>query len=324
MINEGWSLGTVTGHRVIQAGERSLGFSGANSNHGRVISRGLNGGVTVSTVTVITTGVAGRHHYHNACFPGGFHRLAYRVKRITLKYLASERKIDDPDVVSIFELDGPLNSGNHLAIVASAVRRQHPQIDDVGVGSDTGVLLGIVALRVASVPGDDAGHMRPMPVTIGSAGVAGNKTLAVHDAGTGAAGFLQVIMAGDAAINDRNADPRAIERILLPGDISQHCGGRVVEGGGIRPVGRDISDIVMGFQKGQQLRGNAEGRSLDVRKIELQPAAAIRHHLKMPGLRGPLELDDHVHRAIRIQREISHIGRQLVPVAFSRSGEDRR
>src|SRR5207302_7338020 len=96
-----------------------------------------------------------------------FDGLAERIEGIAFEDAASQRQIDDPDVVLVLKNDCLLNSCNDGAVCGGTILVQRSQIDDVSVRCDAVEgYVAISAARTASVARDDAGNVRPVSIQV--------------------------------------------------------------------------------------------------------------------------------------------------------------
>src|SRR5260221_7034416 len=162
-----------------------------------------------------------------------------------------------------------------------------------------------------AVPGYDSGHMRAVSVSIIRARIAWNEALAIDDARSTSARLLQVVMIKDAAVDHRYADSRAIQSVLLAGNVIHHRCNIGVRCDFVPPVRTHISDVRMVLQPLQHFDWNAIGRAIDVLQRKFQPSTARRHHFKVPRLGCLVELDNHAYGSISVYRKGGEIVRKL-------------
>src|ERR1044071_162240 len=121
------------------------------------------------------------------------------VQQVRFRRPASQRKVNDANVVGLFEIDGTLNSGDYGTVRSGAIGVKHTQVDQIHPGRDA---LHIPVGNIA-VARDNSSNMCTVPVLV--AGVeAGDETLTVDNARVAGVKIHQVRMAGaNAAIDDR-------------------------------------------------------------------------------------------------------------------------
>src|SRR5205085_11709587 len=175
------------------------------------------------------------------------------------------------------------------------------------------VLVGITTGRIFTVAGNDACHVGPMSIEIGSARIARNKAFAIHDARSGAGIFLQVVVVVNAAVNHGNSDAAAIQCEMQLGDVGCYCRrSHRIECRRIGTVRGYISDVRMVFQKLEHYDRNPESTTVNLFQTGCQLAALATHHGQMLCLELLVELDDDIYGAIRIDWEISNIRGNIV------------
>src|SRR5215472_13502278 len=98
MLDQGWSLRTVSGHDVIGASGRILGIQSPYRDDERAVRRRGDGSVALRSGCVQTAVVSRRHHDRNAMNPRVFHRLAKRIQGGNFIDWPAQGKVDDLDV----------------------------------------------------------------------------------------------------------------------------------------------------------------------------------------------------------------------------------
>src|SRR6185369_2271675 len=109
----------------------------SHGNRVRIVTGRGDGSVAEGGLRVIPAGVAGGHDDHDSRIPGGFHGLAQRIGLVASGDRPPEREVHDTNVVLVLDLDGALDGGNDIAVLADAIAVQHAQVDQVGVGRDS-------------------------------------------------------------------------------------------------------------------------------------------------------------------------------------------
>ncbi len=103
---------------------------------------------------------------------------------------------------------------------------EHAQIDEAGAGRHAFQRAGTGgAFGSAPVARDDAGNVLAVAILVRA--VAAHEILDIDDA-AGRSCAAEVFSGGDSAIDQRHAHAGACRAVLLPGDSSVGCGGRVV------------------------------------------------------------------------------------------------
>ena len=139
MIEGGWTLRAVAGHRLRGLQARAVSVGRANGNHVGIVTRRANRGISVCAGTVILAHITSGDDHHDSCSPSGLHGLAERIERVAFINTASQRQIDDADVVSALETEGLLNGRDYRTVRADSVRIECTQIDDRGFWRDTAI-----------------------------------------------------------------------------------------------------------------------------------------------------------------------------------------
>src|SRR5712672_4314058 len=99
MVQHGGALRAIRRNEIIGARRCPHGLHRTYGDHIWVIAVCGDRTVAVVIVGIVSAIVPSGDYYYNAGFPGLFHSLAQRIDRITLENAASQRKVDDPDVV---------------------------------------------------------------------------------------------------------------------------------------------------------------------------------------------------------------------------------
>ena len=126
---------------------------------------------------IVTTRVSRRRDYHQTCLPSGFCCLTERVLGKALVDRPSQRKVQDANVVSIFQSDGALDGCNNVRIRARAVAVENFQVDQVYPRRNSNNR----TCGSGSVAADDASYVRTVAVAIMGIGPR-DKAFAVHHA----------------------------------------------------------------------------------------------------------------------------------------------
>src|SRR6266567_525257 len=163
-----------------------------------------------------------------------------------------------------------------------------------------------------AIAGKNTGHMGTVPVGIICAGLAHHKAFTVDNARPSVVGVLQIVMMVYTAIDHGDANARSVQAVLLQGKVVHHRWNIVIPCSLRAAVRSYIGDIRMCFEPSQQSSRNAIGRSLDVLKRELHPAAARSHHLEVARLERLVELDDYIYGAIWIYWKTGEVWRNFV------------
>ena len=219
-----------------------------------------------------------------------------RIGQVRLGHLRANREVDDADVVRDAVRNRPLEGSNDVADDAAAILIEHLQADDVGRRSDAGA----GAVRVIAVAGDDARHVRAMPVVVVRRRQSVDEVderrrpLAVHHAHLAVGALIRhvVVQGGDAGVDDRDADAGAVVAVLLTdgAGADRHRGtievlaGRpiVVDADDFRALGQGLDDPV------RQLHDHA----VDQLQLAADTAAQLPHFLAGVGVLSRLDLDD--------------------------------
>src|SRR6266851_10122512 len=167
MVQHGGALRAVRRNQIIGARRRPHGLHGADRDHIWVIAGRGDRPVAVVIVGIISAIVTGGDHYDDAGLPGLFRSLAQRIQGRALEDTASQRKVDDPDVILALQRDGLLNGGYNGAVGSRTILVEGPQVDDVGIRRDTPEgCVAISAAGTSSVASDDAGNMRAVAIKV--------------------------------------------------------------------------------------------------------------------------------------------------------------
>jgi len=163
----------------------------------------------------------GQHYY--ACIPSCLNCLAEWIQLIAFVDLAPERKADYTDVVSRFQVDGSLDRRNHTAVGTSTVLVQNAQVDDVCIRGNPFECVSEVGEPVENQPAPAMiPDMCSVAILVGAIRCARNKVLAIDNARAISLirrnPPIEITNGGDAAINDRYSDARAIQTPPLPRD----------------------------------------------------------------------------------------------------------
>ena len=67
------------------------------------------------------------------------HGDAQRIGLVRLEHRPPQRQVQDPDVVAVAVVDGPVNGRHHVAREPDAVLVQRAKVDDVRAGRDAGI-----------------------------------------------------------------------------------------------------------------------------------------------------------------------------------------
>ncbi len=102
-------------------------------------------------------------------------------------------------------------------------------------------------------------------------------------------------MAGDTAVNHRDADSRAVPA-GLPGDVCVYRGCGLVERAAQSAVGRNVGHIGIVRKCVQRFHGHGVMRAFNDVQFGLQNTALVLHLLMVGIGRCLIELDDHVYR----------------------------
>src|SRR6185369_13206356 len=117
---------------------------------------------------IVPAHVARSNHHYDAGIPGLFNSLAEGIQRIALVGRAPDGKVDDLDVVSIFQVDRSLNGVDHRAVAAAAGIVEHAQVHDIYVWRNALKLhRGLCSARTRSASTDDPRHVGAMSESIG-------------------------------------------------------------------------------------------------------------------------------------------------------------
>ena len=253
--------------------------------------------------------VAGGADHHDAGVDDALGREGQRVGPGRFVNRRAHRHVDDADVVGSVVGEDPVQRGDDVADRAVAVAVEHLQRNQVRLGRRAAFL----AVRIVAVARDDAGDVRAVPVVVVRRGVPVDEVDELHHAlvavGIQRAGRTgQVVMpAGDAGVDDRDADARPGEAQRVANDLRAHRQRRAVVELGRRPVVVQAEHRRVHGEFGEEAIRQFDGEPVD--DAELPVALRILHVLRRQrGAR--LQLDDY----LRLVRRISPLGaeRQLV------------
>ncbi len=217
------SFRTVTCNSVVDAGRSVCRLHGAHGDDLRIIPWSGDGAVAFCSRGVVAPLVPSRGQHYYACIPSCLNCLAEWIQLIAFVDLAPERKADYTDVVSRFQVDGSLDRRNHTAVGTSTVLVQNAQVDDVCIrGNPFECVSEVGTGGKPARTGNDPSHMCSVAILVGAIRCARNKVLAIDNARAISLirrnPPIEITNGGDAAINDRYSDARAIQTPPLPRD----------------------------------------------------------------------------------------------------------
>src|SRR5262249_16704432 len=131
VIEQRRSLGAEAGHGVIAGVVRRMGAGGSHGDDVWIVGRSGDRGVAGGGHGVVAAEIARGHHYHDTGLPGLLHGLTDGIERVRFRDPASQREIDDANVVAVLELDGALNRRYYRAVSSGAVGVKNPEVDQV-------------------------------------------------------------------------------------------------------------------------------------------------------------------------------------------------
>ena len=131
MIIRCGALRAVAGQSFSATRGRSVGLGRTHCQHVRIIAWCGDGSETVASIYAQTAVVAGSHDHHDATLPGGFNCLAERILRVADADAASQRQVDDSNVVGILQRNCCLDRRDDRAIRASAVGVEGAEINQI-------------------------------------------------------------------------------------------------------------------------------------------------------------------------------------------------
>src|SRR3954466_2199910 len=165
MIDQAWSLGAIAGEQVIRAVGCSHCFHRPHGNHVGIVPWGVDGSISRSSEGIVAPVISGSRYHDNTGFPCRFNSLAKGVVLIALINQTTERKVYDTDVVRVFQLNGPAQSGDHTAVRTFTIRIEHAKVDQIDSGSNSFEgPYAVGATGSGSACAYDAGHMLPVTV----------------------------------------------------------------------------------------------------------------------------------------------------------------
>ena len=71
--------------------------------------------------------VSAGNHDDDPSFPCGFHCLTERIPSARHRDWPAERKVDHPNVIDIFQSDGPCNGGDNVRITTGPIAIQNAE-----------------------------------------------------------------------------------------------------------------------------------------------------------------------------------------------------
>src|SRR5579863_567832 len=209
---------------------------------------------------IVAAVIPGGHDHNNTGLPSCFYGLAQRIYFIALKNRPSKRQVDYSDVVLRFQSDGALNSRDNETVSAVAIAVDHLEVDQADVRRNSGK----IAERCTAVSADDARDVGSMAIVVVRFATS-HQILSVDNSARTIAWVtrvgVQIRSIGDAAVYDSDANPGAIETILL-GDVGIHRLEFIVRryiGPGCRldrAVRRYISHVRIVGQVGERAAGD--------------------------------------------------------------------
>src|SRR5579883_7302 len=218
VIDQRRALGAVAGDFVVVRRWRAQRVHRAYGNCIRTISGRLNGRITLVSVSVVASLVAGCDDNHDTRIPGLLDGLAERVQFITFIDGPSQRQINNADIVLALQLNRTLDTRNHGAVCRRSIVVQNPKTNDIDVGSNApdGVIVSATG-RIFPVAADQArDHGAVTIVVIGIVHVR-DQALLINDPILSGRTLEVRRVAGNPAVNDGNADTGTVPRQLRRG-----------------------------------------------------------------------------------------------------------
>src|SRR5438105_4169578 len=116
MVDHGGTLGAVGRKHIIRLRSRPQGIHSANCDDVWIHTRSTNQTIPMSSELVATARVSRRRDYHHTCLPSCFGCLTERVLSKAFVNWPSQRKVQDANVVCIFQSDGALDGRNNVGV----------------------------------------------------------------------------------------------------------------------------------------------------------------------------------------------------------------
>src|ERR1019366_3916261 len=145
----------------------SLSIHGSDRDHERVVSGRRDRSIALIVERIIAALVARRHDNRDSLQPRLLHFLAKRVRFVALEDGPAEGEVDDLYVVSVPELDRPIDGLDHLGVCRLAVLVEDFEVDQLRTRADTVNVVEVCRSgRIRAVADDNARNVGAMAIVV--------------------------------------------------------------------------------------------------------------------------------------------------------------
>ena len=262
--------------------------------------------------------VAGRRDDDQPGGHGSLGCLRQRVVDVRLVDCRAERQIQNAYAIEVLVVDRPIDGVDDVADAPRALVVEHPQVDQVGVRRHARIGVDFIPARP---PGGDAGNVGPVSVLV--VGLATSRAwcrlasaivqaigLALLSRGLDAAytlvldeihaddhPSLQVIVVGDAGIDDGDADAGAGHAVeperAVPGLVGADCQMRGGHGREHDGVGRQVGHVRVPGQGVELPAGHLEHTAAPQMTLD-RDVVTLGQTVDL----GAVAIDDDLHRLV--------------------------